>query len=275
MIIKQLLVKETAIFDFSYISPQIINVTNHTYGKVTIQWNCGNDRTFSVMPMTMDIPPLKSCAFQVTFKPVSFKITFQRFHDWMLIDRILHDNLIIEKGNKIKLYQSNACFIQTVPNQFYGAELECFAYYKSLRDYRLVEDNTHSPPWCLTLTCAGRLSYCYSQILLTEFKNSIMYQSLYLLVLHVQFCQENPLKEIKNKVFMSFFGNLWIILLGINHLTLHTFQIPNSYPIVWSLFYCMYSLFYVFNKQVRHSSQTMRLSCQGFHSTLHVLYSLP
>lgn len=71
------------IFDFCFTSPQIINVTNHTYGKVTIQWNCGNDRTFSVMPMTMDIPPLKSCAFQVTFKPVSFNITFQRF----MIDR--------------------------------------------------------------------------------------------------------------------------------------------------------------------------------------------
>lgn len=55
---------------------QIINVTNHTYGKVTIQWNCGNDRTFSIMPSTMDIPPLKSCAFQVTFKPVSVKYDF-------------------------------------------------------------------------------------------------------------------------------------------------------------------------------------------------------
>ncbi|XP_078326129.1 cilia- and flagella-associated protein 65-like isoform X1 [Crassostrea virginica] len=95
------------------IEDKIINITNHTYGKVTIQWNCGNDQTFSVMPATMDIPPQKSCAFQVTFKP-------------------------------------------TVPNQFFGAELECFAYYKSLRDYRLVEDNTHCPPWCLTLTCAGQ-----------------------------------------------------------------------------------------------------------------------
>jgi hypothetical protein len=56
---------------FGFVLVQIINVTNHTYGKVTIQWNSGNDKTFSIMPSTMDIPPLKSCAFQVTFKPVS------------------------------------------------------------------------------------------------------------------------------------------------------------------------------------------------------------
>ena len=47
------------------------------------------------------------------------------------------------------------CF-QKAPNQFYGAELECYAYYKSLRDYKLVEDTTHSPPFCLTVNCTGR-----------------------------------------------------------------------------------------------------------------------
>ena len=47
--------------------------------------------------------------------------------------------------------------LQNAPNQFFGADLECYAYYKSLRDYRLVEDNTHCPPWCLTLLCKGRI----------------------------------------------------------------------------------------------------------------------
>ena len=47
------------------------------------------------------------------------------------------------------------CF-QNAPNQFYGAELEGYAYYKSLRDYKLVEDTTHSPPFCLTVNCTGR-----------------------------------------------------------------------------------------------------------------------
>ncbi|XP_052814504.1 cilia- and flagella-associated protein 65-like isoform X2 [Mya arenaria] len=94
------------------IEDRVINVTNHTKGKITIQWGAGSEKTFSVTPEVIDIPPLKSCAFQVKFRP-------------------------------------------NAPNQFFGAELECYAYYKSLRDYKLVEDSTHSPPWCLTLNCTG------------------------------------------------------------------------------------------------------------------------
>ncbi|EDV21132.1 uncharacterized protein TRIADDRAFT_60400 [Trichoplax adhaerens] len=41
------------------------------------------------------------------------------------------------------------------PNQFYEAELECYAGYKSMREYRLVTDHTIMPPWCLTVTLSG------------------------------------------------------------------------------------------------------------------------
>uniref|UniRef100_UPI00398E9F00 cilia- and flagella-associated protein 65 isoform X2 n=1 Tax=Pristiophorus japonicus TaxID=55135 RepID=UPI00398E9F00 len=37
-------------------------------------------------------------------------------------------------------------------NTLYAAELECFAYYKVMRDHRLVDDNMVCPPWCLTLS---------------------------------------------------------------------------------------------------------------------------
>ncbi|BFZ22011.1 hypothetical protein BsWGS_25049 [Bradybaena similaris] len=40
-------------------------------------------------------------------------------------------------------------------NKMYGSELECFVCYKSMRDYKLVEDLTLCPPWCLTLKCLG------------------------------------------------------------------------------------------------------------------------
>lgn len=43
-------------------------------------------------------------------------------------------------------------FFQEGPNNFYSNELECFCYYKSTRDYRLVESMTHAPPFCITLT---------------------------------------------------------------------------------------------------------------------------
>lgn len=98
--------------DMRSIEQKTVNLTNHTTGKITVVWTGGPSHVFSVSPDTMDIPPLKSCAFCITFKP-------------------------------------------NAPNQFYGAELECYAYYKSMRDYRLTEDTTHCPPWCLTLVATG------------------------------------------------------------------------------------------------------------------------
>ena len=56
---------------------------------------------------------------------------------------------------RVKRCTCLCCIFQTAPNKLFGAELECYVYYKSLRDYRLVEDTTHCPPWCLTLTCKG------------------------------------------------------------------------------------------------------------------------
>ncbi|XP_077974570.1 cilia- and flagella-associated protein 65-like [Styela clava] len=46
-------------------------------------------------------------------------------------------------------------FRPNVPNQFFGAELECYASYKSMRDYKLVDDTTITPPWCLTVSVSG------------------------------------------------------------------------------------------------------------------------
>ncbi|KAJ3219527.1 hypothetical protein HDU67_000472 [Dinochytrium kinnereticum] len=40
-------------------------------------------------------------------------------------------------------------------NSFYGAQLECFVYFKSMRNFRLVNEDSFTPPWCLTPTVAG------------------------------------------------------------------------------------------------------------------------
>ncbi|XP_043931157.1 cilia- and flagella-associated protein 65 [Protopterus annectens] len=49
--------------------PVPLQLTNHTKGKITISWNCPVTSPFSVVPATSDIPPLKSMAFRITFKP--------------------------------------------------------------------------------------------------------------------------------------------------------------------------------------------------------------
>ncbi|XP_067890912.1 cilia- and flagella-associated protein 65 isoform X3 [Heterodontus francisci] len=43
-------------------------------------------------------------------------------------------------------------FVPDKLNVLYAAELECFTYYKVLRDYRLVDDSTFCPPWFLTVS---------------------------------------------------------------------------------------------------------------------------
>lgn len=75
-----------------------------------------------------------------------------------LISHEIHVKLIIhDQYVPVYTYMLRLSFwpLQNAPNQFFGAELECFAYYKSMRDFRLVEDTTQCPPWCLNLTCSG------------------------------------------------------------------------------------------------------------------------
>ncbi|KAJ3335278.1 hypothetical protein HDU91_002257, partial [Kappamyces sp. JEL0680] len=46
-------------------------------------------------------------------------------------------------------------FRPRVDNEFYGKQLECFCYFKSMRNFRLVNEDTFTPPWCLTVEVAG------------------------------------------------------------------------------------------------------------------------
>uniref|UniRef100_A0A671KH62 Coiled-coil domain-containing protein 108-like n=1 Tax=Sinocyclocheilus anshuiensis TaxID=1608454 RepID=A0A671KH62_9TELE len=54
--------------------------------------------------------------------------------------------------------KSTAFRVTYNPNQqniFHAAQLECFTFYKVLRDHRNVEDWTLCPPWCLTVRVSG------------------------------------------------------------------------------------------------------------------------
>ncbi|XP_042192118.1 cilia- and flagella-associated protein 65 [Callorhinchus milii] len=99
--------------------PQLDNITplpfcliNYTKGKVSVVWTARPGSPFSVTPLTIDIPPLKSIACRLHFKP-------------------------------------------NMNNMLYAAEMECFAYYKAMRDHRMVDDNTFCPPWCITMRVQG------------------------------------------------------------------------------------------------------------------------
>ena len=55
----------------------------------------------------------------------------------------------------IRNHQSPSPFLQGKPSQFYAKELECFAFYKSLRDHRQIDSHTMCPPWCTTVRAVG------------------------------------------------------------------------------------------------------------------------
>ncbi|XP_072325408.1 cilia- and flagella-associated protein 65 isoform X1 [Scyliorhinus torazame] len=94
------------------IIPLPLSMMNHTKGKVTVLWTSVPGSIFTVIPQTIDIPPLKNMAFRIHFAP--------------------------DKTNML-----------------FAAELECFAYYKVMRDHRFVDENTFCPPWCLTVNVQG------------------------------------------------------------------------------------------------------------------------
>ncbi|XP_072031285.1 cilia- and flagella-associated protein 65-like [Amphiura filiformis] len=55
----------------------------------------------------------------------------------------------------LKMSSFRVTFKPGGPNRFFGSELEGYAFYKSMRDYRLVQDETFCPPWCLTVSATG------------------------------------------------------------------------------------------------------------------------
>ena len=78
-------------------------------------------------------------------------ITQMRSSIWLFI-HYHHREWMANATKYLSLYYPSCFLLQDRPNNFYSNELECFCYYKSLRDYRLVETLTHAPPFCLTLT---------------------------------------------------------------------------------------------------------------------------
>jgi hypothetical protein len=58
--------------------------------------------------------------------------------------------------SSVLFYIQFSIIIQAREGQFYGAQLEGYAYYTCLRDNRLVPEGTQCPPWCLNLTVTGK-----------------------------------------------------------------------------------------------------------------------
>ena len=100
---------------YRVIEPKIIRVANHTKGKMTCVW--------------MEEEDNGEALFNVSPRTAD----------------------IPPKS----IYEFRVQFRPKVDSEFYGKQLECFCYFKSMRNFRLVNEDTFTPPWCLTPEVAG------------------------------------------------------------------------------------------------------------------------
>ncbi|KAG8550494.1 hypothetical protein GDO81_025000, partial [Engystomops pustulosus] len=71
--------------------PLPLSLTNHTRGKVTVIWTCKPNRSFQITPERTEIPPLKSMAFRVVFKPAQIDTLYASELEGFVFYKVLRD----------------------------------------------------------------------------------------------------------------------------------------------------------------------------------------
>jgi hypothetical protein len=117
---------------------QTVTMTNHTNGKVSVVWQlptthgAGAEKsTLATRPNAFDPPPPPSKAPAFQIEP---------------------NDAEIAPGKSLTF---NVTFQPVQSNRNYFSELEAFVFFKNQRTFRLVNDATASPPWCLVLSAGG------------------------------------------------------------------------------------------------------------------------
>jgi hypothetical protein len=125
-------------------------VHNHTNGKVVVQW---------YIPIVEGMDRLSSNNNSSTSASNEFK-----GRDIITIDReekeIAQLQAFTVHPNNVDINPGQSCVfhITFVPKQSsrnFLSELEAYVYFKNQRTFRLVNDFSLTPPWCLTLNCMG------------------------------------------------------------------------------------------------------------------------
>ncbi|KAI8813741.1 hypothetical protein BJ742DRAFT_377453 [Cladochytrium replicatum] len=106
-----------AVSRYKMVDSEIIRVTNNTKGKMSCVWIMPGEATKEESAFAVT-PRVTDILPQSTFE---FRIHFRPKTD----------------------------------NAFYGVQLECYVFFKSMRNFRLVNELTFTPPWCLTPTIVG------------------------------------------------------------------------------------------------------------------------
>ncbi|KAL5256774.1 hypothetical protein ACHWQZ_G011893 [Mnemiopsis leidyi] len=116
----------------------------------------------STMHVTADIETIDFGKCR-TFQKVHHKTVTVTNHTKGRVTAIWNDNVdsvftVLPTECDIQPYKSASFrvnFHPRKPNQFYGADLECTAFYKSMRDAQLVNDQTMCASWSQSVYCTG------------------------------------------------------------------------------------------------------------------------
>jgi hypothetical protein len=126
--------------------PLAVNITNNTKGKVSVMWSMprvhGDDRIDKDNGESKvgNEATRRLDAAEVISDPLAPVFHAEPF------------NVDINPG---KTQQFKIYFKPKQSNRNYFSEIEAYVYFKNQRTFRLVDDATLTPPWCLPINCIG------------------------------------------------------------------------------------------------------------------------
>jgi hypothetical protein len=132
---------------------QSVTVHNHTKAKVVVQWN---------IPMVhgMEEPESERA---VSHHPAA-SVRASKDKEVITVDRAekemerLQAFVVSPMQSEINPGQSQSfeiCFTPKQSNRNFLSELEAYVFFKNQRTFRLVNDHSLTPPWCLTVSALG------------------------------------------------------------------------------------------------------------------------
>jgi len=122
--------------------PRYVTITNRTKGKVMLNWVIprlrGEDKSESSTEVTIASPSRTSTVSVVDMYAPAFVVTPS-----------------VEDISPSGSVRFKITFNPKQSNRNYVSDLECFVYFKNQRTFRLTNDATLTPPWCLTVRSIG------------------------------------------------------------------------------------------------------------------------
>ena len=120
--------------------PKTVRITNHTSSKIMVYWRLPEQEN-SAQPGSPAKSPKKESSVVKLGDPV--------------VDSIFEVDPPTADINAGQTQKFTVYFKPKHADRNYVGELEAFAFFKTQRTFRLVNDPTMSPPWCLPVTAIG------------------------------------------------------------------------------------------------------------------------